>query len=105
MRAVLTKSLAILFFIGTLTPASAQSGGAGDGTGGSSAGAGASSASPQGQTGVPTQNSKTFSRPLQGGNVAPPLRPYGATTTGVGTAPNGKPIGTQGSGPGSPTQR
>jgi hypothetical protein len=112
MRVNLTKGLAVLFLIGTMTQASAQGGGggAGSGSGGSSSGAGAAGSGAggtngtgsQSRNGVPTQNSPTFSRPLQ--SVAPLAQPYGSTTNGVGTAPNGKPIGTAGSGPGSPAQ-
>jgi hypothetical protein len=72
------------------------------GTGGASSGA-ANGSGPQGQSGVPTKNSNTFSHPLNGANAMPPRRPYHATT-GVGTAPNGAPIGAPGSGPGSPQQ-
>jgi hypothetical protein len=72
------------------------------GTGGASSGASNGSGS-QGQTGVPTKNSNTFSRPLNGANTMPLRRPYNATT-GVGTAPNGAPIGAPGSGPGAPQQ-
>ena len=112
MRPYITTLTVVLFLFAGITQVAAQGAGGAGGGGASAGGAAGTSTSngtgsngtgPQGQTGVPTKNSSTFSNPLNGANANPPLQNYNSTT-GVGTAPNGAPVGSPGSGPGSPQQ-
>jgi hypothetical protein len=106
---IITLTLVSFLFAGiTQVVAQGGAGGGGASAGGAagtstSSGSGSNGTGSQGQTGVPTKNSSTFSNPLNGANTNPPLQNYNSTT-GVGTAPNGAPVGSPGSGPGSPQQ-
>jgi len=109
-------SICVSFLLAGLSSAALAQGGGGAGSGAGAGAAGASAGSPAGAGGT-SQSAPSpagpsqFSDPLnrRGTNAAD----FSATTgsgsanqpgRGVGTAPNGLPIGATGSGPGSPEQ-
>jgi len=124
MRISVAHVAAISFLLASVAQTSAQGTGGASGTGptgasgspeigGSGAGTSpnansspASTSENQSQkTSVPTAKERLFADPLSGNQLGAPATPNSSrATTGVGTAPNGAPIGTPGSGPGSPEQ-